>query len=361
MKYIQLTVIAIVLTLFIPVTSYGATYIFKKNLSVGATGADVIALQDFLIAHKYHIPAIESGSGAKGYFGSQTKAAVMAYQTANSLPSTGYVGPLTIAKIHSSNNTDTDKTGPLTIISPNGGERWEIGVPHVIHWNAPQYIRATYVDIAILANYNCTGTKVCPAIAYTPQVIAMYVPANQYAYSWNTRDIFENYHGYACTASLDSKCTPPTSTIRPGEYTIQICEAGTNICDTTDKIIEIVAAQTPQTITVTSPNGNEIWPAKSAHLITWIAATGTTAIDLYLQNDSQPCPPRPLGSSISYQCRSSVQIVLDKNIPVTAKYDWIVGTDEKNNSIPPGEYLVRICKTKTTDDCDTSDSVFTIK
>ncbi len=68
---------------------------FNTNLTVGSTGSDVVALQTWLIANGYSIPSIASGAAAKGYFGSQTKAAVQAYQTAKGIPSTGFVGPLT--------------------------------------------------------------------------------------------------------------------------------------------------------------------------------------------------------------------------------------------------------------------------
>jgi peptidoglycan hydrolase-like protein with peptidoglycan-binding domain len=74
-------------------------YTFNTNLTVGSTGADVVALQTWLMAQNYSIPALSAGT-AKGYFGSQTKAAVVAYQAANGIPNTGFVGPLTRAAIN---------------------------------------------------------------------------------------------------------------------------------------------------------------------------------------------------------------------------------------------------------------------
>ncbi|MEI6191049.1 MAG: peptidoglycan-binding protein [bacterium] len=62
---------------------------FTRNLTVGSTGADVTALQTKL-----------GVTPATGYFGAITKAAVVAYQTANGLPATGYVGPMTLAKLN---------------------------------------------------------------------------------------------------------------------------------------------------------------------------------------------------------------------------------------------------------------------
>jgi peptidoglycan hydrolase-like protein with peptidoglycan-binding domain len=72
-----------------------AGYTFSTNLTVGSTGADVVALQTALIGAGYNIPAIASGAAAKGYFGSQTQAAVKLFQAARGVPNTGFVGPLT--------------------------------------------------------------------------------------------------------------------------------------------------------------------------------------------------------------------------------------------------------------------------
>ena len=73
---------------------------FNANLTVGSTGNDVVLLQNGLIAGGYSIPSISSGAATPGYFGSQTKAAVMAYQSAHSIPNTGFVGPLTRAALN---------------------------------------------------------------------------------------------------------------------------------------------------------------------------------------------------------------------------------------------------------------------
>lgn len=62
-------------------------------LTIGSTGADVTALQNRLIAAGQSIPA-----GATGYFGSQTQAALAAWQAANGVsPAAGYYGPITQA------------------------------------------------------------------------------------------------------------------------------------------------------------------------------------------------------------------------------------------------------------------------
>ncbi len=66
-----------------------STYNFTVDLTVGAKGEDVTALQNLLREQGYftEVPT--------GYFGTLTKAAVVAFQASRGLPQTGYVGPLT--------------------------------------------------------------------------------------------------------------------------------------------------------------------------------------------------------------------------------------------------------------------------
>ncbi len=75
-------------------------YTFSSYLKVGSTGADVSALQNFLMGAGFDIPSISSGAAQTGYFGQQTKAAVVKYQGSVGLPTTGFVGPLTVAKLN---------------------------------------------------------------------------------------------------------------------------------------------------------------------------------------------------------------------------------------------------------------------
>ncbi len=83
-----------------------ATYNFTVDLTIGSRGADVIALQNFLITNGYAIPY-----GATGYFGIQTRAALAAYQAANGIsPAVGYFGPITRAQISTGNIIGTSTT-----------------------------------------------------------------------------------------------------------------------------------------------------------------------------------------------------------------------------------------------------------
>lgn len=83
---------------------------FTMNLTLGSTGAEVTALQNWLIKKGYAIPA-----GATGYFGTQTQSALAAYQAANGIvPAAGYFGPITRAKVNASGSTPTPTPGTDT-------------------------------------------------------------------------------------------------------------------------------------------------------------------------------------------------------------------------------------------------------
>lgn len=86
---------------------------FTADLTIGRQGAEVTALQNFLIKKGYSIPA-----GATGYFGVQTQSALAAYQRAEGIsPAAGYFGPVTRAKVNAQclvAGTPTTPTNPGT-------------------------------------------------------------------------------------------------------------------------------------------------------------------------------------------------------------------------------------------------------
>jgi hypothetical protein len=97
-------------------TTGSSSCTFSRSLTVGSTGADVTGLQQALIAGGFSISA-----GATGYFGTQTRTAVAAWQSSKNIaPAVGYFGPISRAAFNlncgsSSTTTTTTTTTTSTV------------------------------------------------------------------------------------------------------------------------------------------------------------------------------------------------------------------------------------------------------
>jgi len=94
---------------------------FTTDLTVGSKGADVTALQTWLVGKGFlTMPA----GVAMGYFGSLTKVALAKYQVSVGItPAAGYFGPITRAKVNGSTTTTTTTTTvPPGAITTPGAE-----------------------------------------------------------------------------------------------------------------------------------------------------------------------------------------------------------------------------------------------
>lgn len=97
-------------------TGSSSLYNWTRDLTLGSTGADVKALQQFLNGQGFMVAS--SGVGSTGneteYFGALTKAALASFQAAKGIsPAVGYFGPITRSFI-ATNYTGTTTPGTTT-------------------------------------------------------------------------------------------------------------------------------------------------------------------------------------------------------------------------------------------------------
>lgn len=98
-------------------TSGASSVTFTRDLTLGSSGADVTALQNWLIGKGFTVPA-----GATGYFGAQTQSALARYQaSAGITPASGYFGPLTRASVSATGgNPPKDPVTPKPMSGDEG-------------------------------------------------------------------------------------------------------------------------------------------------------------------------------------------------------------------------------------------------
>jgi len=125
----------------------------NRNLRYRDRVAEVFTLQDFLQSQGY------LNSEPTGFFGILTRQAVMDFQNANGItPASGYVGPITRAKIKSLTCNDVIPTPLVTVLSPNGGETYKIRQQVNVRWKTSNNIPKTTKNILIsLAPSENTG------------------------------------------------------------------------------------------------------------------------------------------------------------------------------------------------------------
>jgi hypothetical protein len=118
----------------------------------------------------------------------------------------------------------------ITVISPDGGEKWTAGTTQSVTWSST----GTVGNVKIEYSTN-NGTGWSTIVSST---------ANDGGYSWTV------------PAVSSSNCK------------VRISETDGDPSDTSDSVFSIVTASNPE-ITVISPNGGEIWSVGSTQSITW--------------------------------------------------------------------------------------------
>ena len=357
-KYLIFTIIA-----FIGISAYSGAvnaqnYTFSTNLLVGSSGSDVVHLQTWLISNSFDIPAISSGIAAKGYFGSQTKLALIKYQQSLGFPAFGYFGPMTRGYINGHTNPDN---ASFKVISPNGGEVWVKGTTQNITWSGSSNVLAQKGDIKLefpVPACAQPGQIIrCMIMVRAPITVAQSIDLNSRSYSWYVG----NQQGVACIPEQPSACEVPD-----GQYKIQICPADGSACAESVSNFTVTGSTSAGPLKITSPNGGEVWTKGTTQNITWTSPyylVATTAefklIPYQAPCTTQVCP------AIAY-----APYTIATNIPINQNsYSWNVGkiqtylptgADISSTPIAPdGQYTIQICQTGTSN-CDSSGGLFTI-
>lgn len=113
-------IFGLALALVLASASSASAYTYTRDLTIGASGADVVALQDMLSAGGY---LVMPAGVSKGYYGALTQSAVAKWQAAVGIaPAAGYFGPMSRAKASAGTTTTTTTTTTTSGLSGGDGD-----------------------------------------------------------------------------------------------------------------------------------------------------------------------------------------------------------------------------------------------
>ncbi len=289
---------------------------FRVNLRIGDAGGrwigiEVRALQTALEKQGFYKRAIT------GNFDEYTASAVVGFQEKyredilarwGLVRGNGFVGPSTRTKLNELYGCDRLRPPvrrpvavrpSITVLSPNGGERWVAGKTYTIQWNKNNLPADTNWRIFIDFMWEKTPHD------RVQQSIFKELP-NSGNIEWSI-----------------------PSTITPGNYRILVMalkpgEGNATYSDTSDAPFSIVAPA--RSITILSPSGGERWVAGQAHDITWRGFGDVGLVDIVLV-DHRAGPRETV----------IARNIIDPMDDVWTGYDWAIPRD-----ITPGENAFRI-------------------
>lgn len=244
---------------------------------------------------------------------------VKKFQSKYGIPATGYVGPLTRAKLNSLYGCQNN-SGDLVLSGTFGPTSLAVGETGI--WKI--FVRSQNNSSL---NYQINWGDNVP-VAHNLQPIAGATMSTPQESSFS--------HAYS----------------QPGTYTISFTVSDGVGHQVQGTMSVVIRPQAGPGLQVLSPDGGENWVANSVQDIRWQTVGGAVPkVDLYLDRT-------PNIYCITTPCDNS--FVLDRNIDMATIYHWIVATDISNNQIPAGTYSVRVCAAGSQTNCDSSDRSFAI-
>ncbi len=188
----------------------------------------------------------------------------------------------------------------VTVTSPDGGESWTVGTSQDITWSS-DCLDSVNIEYSTNSGSNWTTQ-------------AQGVLAGLGSYSWTVPD------------APSENCL------------VRVCDAEDGSpCDQSNAVFTI-SSEVVEAITVTSPNGGEVWCVGSSRNITWTYSDMDTLKIEYSTNS---------GSAWTTEA---------EKVPAAAgSYSWTIP------DAPSVNCLVRICDARDGDPCDQSNAVFAIE
>ncbi len=318
------------------------------NLSQGSSGNDVKCLQGLLnksAATQVAATGVGSAGSETTYFGTKTKAAVIKYQTANSVPATGYVGTLTRTKLNEKLTT-TSTSSSITITSPIGGEIWEKGKTYNITWNSTAIsdVLISWTKMDDL-DKNQTGW-ITPTNSQGRHTVS-----NSGSYSWTIPSNLTNGQYIVQVFNYDPNTPGSQSTYA----TTPVANSGTfNIVTPT------LPVSYPQITNVNLGIGERTLTITDWRTITWqygnVPSGASRNVDIHLVVGEGNAYDKLIASNISPTVSQTAGVY---------GYSWRVGYLQNNVIVPEGSnYSIKVCPTGVSvsnSNCSSLNYSFTLK
>lgn len=265
----------------------------SRLLEIGSRGEDVRVIQQILKDQNYSLGIVD------GVYGPRTERAVRKFQEDNYLIVTGKVDADTLAKLNAVRISSS-----VVVLSPNGGENWQKGTTQTIRWqdntpvpacalpgySGPSCLISRDYDIRLIRHYLPCTTDLCPASlpVFIEYIITRNIQGTEY--KWSVGKLTQIVGPYGLDPVPD------------GLYIIQVCQLGTNTCDSSNAPFTITSSTSP-TIKVTYPNGGQVLKIGDKQTISYQIKgdiKGEYRVSLVLEPGFIPLTIQPVTSS-SYE------------------------------------------------------------
>jgi len=195
----------------------------------------------------------------------------------------------------------------ISVLSPNGGENWQVGSTHPITWTSTGLEGEVHITL-VQAN----GVQ--------PLVIAQNVPIDSGVFNWTIPATFPVGTGYKV-------------------HIVWLTLLAVYIGDMSDAPFTITAASNPL-VQVLSPNGGEQWQIGNTYPITWVSAMLSGSFEVALMRGTDPVPA----------------LVIEPSFPGIMQLNWTIPA----TVLPGHNYKIRVRIPTTTGTFDLSDGYFSI-